>query len=62
MCNTKQSGANIKHTPKMTLRACKATNQEGNNTPTTSNLQEKKLKNHEIWKHELKESKMIFWI
>ena len=39
MHNTKQNGANIKNTPKMVLRACYTTNQEGN-TPSTPNLQE----------------------
>ena len=40
MSNTKQNGGNIKNTPKMALRARKTINQEGNNTPSTTNLQE----------------------
>ena len=40
MRNTKQSGENIKATLKMILRSCKTTYEEGNNTPTTANLQE----------------------
>ena len=39
MRNTKQNGANIKSTPKMAPRARKAINQEGNDTPSTPNLQ-----------------------
>ena len=40
MSNTKQNGGNIKNTLKMALRARKTINQEGNNTPSTTNLQE----------------------
>ena len=35
-----KNGANVKNTPKMALRARKTINQEGNNTPSTTNLQE----------------------
>ena len=40
MRNTKQTGANIKNTPKMALIARKTINQERNNTLSTPNLQE----------------------
>ena len=69
MGNAKQSGTNIKTTtPKMALRARK-TNQEGNNTPTTPNLQEnnekslidtiRKIVKEEFKEHETKMGEMI---
>ena len=45
----------------MALRACKMTNQEGNNNQQHQAYM-KTMKNSEIWKHELKKLKMIFWI
>ena len=66
MHNTKENGANIKSAPKMALRARKAMNQEGNNTLSTSNLQENNEKSfvdtiRKIAKEEFKEHKTNEW-
>ena len=69
MRNTKQSGANIKTSLKVILSSCKTTYEEGNNIPTTANLQENnersllktfgKIVKGEFKKHETKMSEMI---
>ena len=69
MRNTKQNGANIKNTSKMAVGTRKTINQDGNNTPSTANLQEnnekplidiiRKIVKEEFKAHETKMSKMI---
>ena len=63
---TRQSGANLKTTPRMVLKVCKTINQERNNTPNVQQKNEKslidtirKIIRDEFKEHETKMSEMI---
>ena len=69
MRNTKQNGENIKNASKMAVGTRKTINHDGNNTPSTANLQEnsekslidiiRKIVKEEFKAHETKMSEMI---